>query len=200
MVKQERAARTRNALVQAAATRFDCDGYAGTSLNRISRDAGISMGALTFHFASKSELADAVGEMGRSATLAVLDDVDERPAEPLRQLVELTVALTRLLETDDTVRAAVRLEREHLGTSSWWSCWLPTVRRLLQQADEEQLLRSTARPEAVVALVTHLVGGAEMLLRHRPVAAAAKPVSSAALVGRVWSLVLTGIAVPERGA
>lgn len=193
MVKQERAARTRNALVQAAAAHFDRDGYAGTSLNRISKAAGISMGALTFHFASKGELADAVSEVGRSTTRAVLDDTDERPADPLRQLAMLTVALTRLLETSDTVRATVRLERERPGSSSWWSCWLPTVSRLLQQADEENLLRPTARPEVVVALVTHLVGGAEMLLRHRHTMAAGTPVSSAALVGRVWKLLLTGI-------
>ncbi|WP_228121232.1 helix-turn-helix domain-containing protein [Streptomyces fagopyri] len=57
MVKQVRAARTRQALVRAAAEVFADDGYALASLPAISRRAGVSTGALHFHFPSKDLLA-----------------------------------------------------------------------------------------------------------------------------------------------
>ncbi|MGV9266406.1 TetR family transcriptional regulator [Kitasatospora sp. NPDC003701] len=59
-MKQERAQHTRRALLRAAAGEFDRHGYAGTSLSRVSRAAGVTMGALTFHFPTKASLADAV--------------------------------------------------------------------------------------------------------------------------------------------
>src|SRR3989337_2793252 len=50
MVSQERAERTRQRLLQGAAAEFSLYGYGGTSLQRISKAAGVTMGALTFHF------------------------------------------------------------------------------------------------------------------------------------------------------
>lgn len=75
MVRQERAVRTRQALLDAAAEEFDRHGYEGTSLNRVCRAAGITIGALTFHFSTKAELADAVQSQGRIITRAALDSM-----------------------------------------------------------------------------------------------------------------------------
>ncbi|MFF2132901.1 TetR family transcriptional regulator [Streptomyces olivochromogenes] len=57
VVRQVRAVRTRRALVRAAAEVFAEDGYALASLPVISRRAGVSTGALHFHFPSKDLLA-----------------------------------------------------------------------------------------------------------------------------------------------
>ena len=65
MVKQERAARTRQALIQAAAEVFAEEGFVTASLSTISRRAGVSNGALHFHFANKGMLADAVEVIGQ---------------------------------------------------------------------------------------------------------------------------------------
>ena len=62
MVKQERALRTRRALVRAAAEVFAGEGFAPASLTAISRRAGVSNGALHFHFPNKKALARAVEE------------------------------------------------------------------------------------------------------------------------------------------
>jgi AcrR family transcriptional regulator len=61
MAKQERAVRTRNALIESAAQLFDQEGFEVVTLAAISARAGVSNGALHFHFASKAALADAVG-------------------------------------------------------------------------------------------------------------------------------------------
>ncbi|MFF1793793.1 TetR family transcriptional regulator [Kitasatospora sp. NPDC058263] len=71
-MKQERAQHTRRALLRAAAGEFDQHGYAGTSLSRVSRAAGVTMGALTFHFPTKASLADAVRADAVELTRAAL--------------------------------------------------------------------------------------------------------------------------------
>ncbi|MGW7049656.1 TetR family transcriptional regulator [Streptomyces avermitilis] len=60
-VRQERAIRTRNALIESAAALFARHGYEVVSLSTISARAGVSNGALHFHFPSKTALAEAVG-------------------------------------------------------------------------------------------------------------------------------------------
>src|SRR5258705_4564694 len=57
MVNQERAARTKRNLIRSAAEVFEREGYAAASLTVISSQAGVSNGALHFHFASKEDLA-----------------------------------------------------------------------------------------------------------------------------------------------
>ncbi len=57
---QERAAWTREGILQAAAETFETRGYLGTSLRDIVTRRDVSKGALYFHFQSKEALAIAV--------------------------------------------------------------------------------------------------------------------------------------------
>ncbi|MFB7943191.1 TetR family transcriptional regulator, partial [Streptomyces sp. NPDC056049] len=67
MSKQERAARTRYALIRSAAELFEQRGYAQARLAEISAGAGVSSGALHFHFENKAAVAQAVeNEASRS--------------------------------------------------------------------------------------------------------------------------------------
>ncbi len=67
MVKQERALRTRRALIHAGAQAFADEGFTAASLTAISRAAGVSNGALHFHFENKMALARAVEEEALAA-------------------------------------------------------------------------------------------------------------------------------------
>ncbi|MER7760765.1 TetR/AcrR family transcriptional regulator [Streptomyces sp. NPDC097619] len=196
MVKQERAARSRNSLVQAAAAQFDLDGYAGASLSRICKAAGISMGGLTFHFSSKEDLARAVEETGRASLQATVDRVYARTGLPLRRLVSLTLELARQVEEELVVRALLRLERERPGAPQWSALWHATARQLVQEAKDSGQLKATARPEAVASLAVHLVTGADVLARRARMPGASATESSAALLAGIWTLVLAGILAP----
>ncbi|MCX4687041.1 TetR/AcrR family transcriptional regulator [Kitasatospora purpeofusca] len=119
-MRQERARQTRRALLHAAATEFDVHGYEGTSLARISRTAGVTLGALTFHFPSKAALADAVRSEGAALTGAAV------PEAGVGGLVEL---LTRLLDEEPSVRAAARLSWEQPESAgNWHAAWGPELR------------------------------------------------------------------------
>jgi AcrR family transcriptional regulator len=196
MVKQERAARTRHTLVRAAAEQFDADGYAGASLAKISKAAGISLGAVTFHFSSKAELAEAVEQEGRAEVRAALHRMNVNSAPPLDQLSSLALELTRLIEQEDIVRAMLRLERERAGAAHWSDIWLPTADDLLRRAYDNGELRTTAHPEAMATLVVHLIAGAEIVLRRRRFVAAEQPESAVERLARIWQLVMTGVSAP----
>ncbi|MGK5497853.1 ScbR family autoregulator-binding transcription factor [Streptomyces sp. URMC 125] len=199
MVKQERAVRTRANVLRAAAAEFDRSGYDGTSLSKVSKAAGLSVGALTFHFSTKAELADAVLEEGWSVTRAALERVTKESAPPLRTIIDLTLELARLMEEEVSVRSAVRLARELPAVPPWSDGWLPTVRELLDEAHRTGQLREDALPTDVTTLVDHLASGAEAYLRSR-LASKSEYESAAARLERVWRLVLAGVSkegVPE---
>ncbi|MFE3854959.1 TetR family transcriptional regulator [Streptomyces griseorubiginosus] len=183
---QERAARTHDALIHAAAVEFDTRGYEGASLSRISKRAAASMGALTFHFATKRELAEAVRAAGQDAVTPVVHGAVSASGTPLEALAGLTVAVIRLLEHDVTTRAAARLERDGLPggqDARPVPGWADGVRLLLERAAASGDLRPGVPPDTAALLLTWLVEGS----RVEPRAVAGQHVD------QVWELVLHGV-------
>jgi AcrR family transcriptional regulator len=101
--RQDRAIRTRKILVEAAATVFDQRGYDAATIGEIISTAGVTKGALYFHFASKEELALAVLDA------QLEDDALPEPPLKLQQLVDAGMVLSHRLRHDPLVRASVRL-------------------------------------------------------------------------------------------
>ncbi|MEV0975853.1 TetR family transcriptional regulator [Streptomyces sp. NPDC049915] len=192
MAMQARAERTREALIRAAADVVDDNGYHGATLVAISRCARVSMGALTFHFASKSELAEALVERaariaGERAAGAVAGQVS-----PLRAVGELLQVLARLLDEDVVVRAGSLLARERPDiVPPWHSSWTPTLCRLLKEAEAAGELRRGARPSAVAGLVMYLLTAVEVQPRTDP---GQEFRGAAGAMSRLWPFVCHGIA------
>ncbi|MDX3537601.1 helix-turn-helix domain containing protein [Streptomyces sp. MB09-01] len=189
--------RTRNHLISVAAAEFDRNGYDGTSLSRLSRSADISIGAVTFHFSAKGELASAVENAGRSATRRVVEGVTARGGPALDTLSALVLALGRLVETDVAVRAAARLTQERVGAGpEWCCCWLPEVRELLERAAAQGQLDPEVDPRPVAVLTAHLVGGVVARARR---GRGGRPGEGAGELGELWWLVRRGIAATPAG-
>ncbi|MGW1619055.1 TetR family transcriptional regulator [Streptomyces sp. NPDC002172] len=159
MVKQVRAERTRQALVAAAAVEFDRQGYAGTSLSAVHRACGVTMGALTFHFSAKAELATAVCHEAEDVTRRAL----ARPAPDgaLQPVAEFTFAVVRLLDEEVTVRAAARLTQEQAVSFRWHAVWRTALREAVARTRE----RPGPEPEELELLALYLTAGAEAALR-----------------------------------
>jgi AcrR family transcriptional regulator len=186
---QERAERTRQRLVRAAATEFARHGYDATSLMRISKSAGVTMGALAFHFPSKIDLARAVYADGAAATRAAVVRVDRRDQNPLQAVIDIHHVLALVLVEDPTVRAAGRLSQEVTQVQGRWTdSWLPRVRQLLERAGRQHLLRPRAEPDLVTLLVRYVVSGIEMSARD-----GACPDHRRRLAA-IWDMVLPSIA------
>ncbi|GHF81634.1 ScbR family autoregulator-binding transcription factor [Streptomyces filamentosus] len=190
---QQRSERTRARLVGAAGELFDRHGYAQASLGDISRIAGVSKGALYFHFESKQELATAVQEAGcRLLEETVLALCREgRPA--LQTLIDTTHALAVWASTDPIVRAAFRLGRERAGGDrpvlNYHLVCSATAGRLLGRAAEEGALRPDVTEDAARTLVAGMVAGIEAAAWS-----GAPHPEIAAQLGQSWELVLRAIA------
>ncbi|MEA2517290.1 MAG: hypothetical protein QOG16_1128 [Actinomycetota bacterium] len=89
----QRRARTRGALLEAAARGFSKDGYSALTLERVAAEAGYSRGALYHQFASKEELA-----------LAVVAWVEETWWPVMAPLIS---------DADDPVEALIAVARNH---------------------------------------------------------------------------------------
>ncbi len=197
MVIQERSVRTRRRLVLAAAAEMYENGYEGATLAKICKSAQMSMGALTFHFSSKRELADAVRADARTITRNRLEQVGLAPSSALPALIRLTVGLAQLLETEVVVRSAARLARDCPSEDGWWGAWLPQVRHLLVEAQRRDELRPGVDLQVMGALVMHLVIGAEVFVRAGSGACEVPSLGAAAQVERMWEVVLRGVATPH---
>jgi AcrR family transcriptional regulator len=120
--RQERAERTRAALIHAAAEVFDQTGYHGAGLNAILRKAGITTGAMYFHFRSKEELARAV-IVHQAAELKW-----PRDGKGLQQLIDVCQYLAVQMSSNVLFRAGVRLAVEQSEVNlldysiyDWWA-------------------------------------------------------------------------------
>ncbi|MEU2392796.1 TetR/AcrR family transcriptional regulator [Streptomyces sp. NPDC007369] len=182
---QERASKTRQALLEAAADEFAERGYEGASLQGVVLRAATSIGSLTFHFGTKRALAEDVRKTGHARFGRCLQDLADA-ADPLRQLRTLIGCLARLAHGDPFVRAARRLEADRPeGVPPLAEAWLPVLRRLLDRADGAHRLRPGVSPEDAVALLAHLAEGA-MATHDAPRDA-------------VWDIVLHGLVADRTG-
>lgn len=161
MVKQERALRTRQALIRAGAELFAREGFVAASLSTISGEAGVSNGALHFHFESKRALARAVEDEALVRLRLVIEESLGRDGRALPALVDATYGLVDRIAEDVVVRAGFELgddpgRGESASLRREWQHWVEeTVRRAEQDG---WLARGVSADDAVTVVVAATVG------------------------------------------
>ncbi|MFD8739474.1 ScbR family autoregulator-binding transcription factor [Streptomyces sp. NPDC059618] len=155
--QQERAVRTRETLVRAAAEVFDEVGYDGASINKILERAGATTGAMYFHFKSKEELARAV-ILEQAADLRIPEG-----RGGLQQLLDMTAYLAVEMQRNILFRAGVRLAVEQGATGlqdyAIYEWWADQFRQELERAREMgQILPGVQEAEFARVLVGAYTG------------------------------------------
>ncbi|MGQ4403048.1 ScbR family autoregulator-binding transcription factor [Streptomyces hayashii] len=178
MALQERAVRTRRAVLVAAAAVFAEVGYEAATISEILARAGVTKGALYFHFSSKEELAQAV----------LASQLGAIPAVPTRELMlqqgldEAFVLAHLLAVGDPLVQGSIRLTVDQGARSDGLDRQAPMRGWIARNA--ELLGRAKDRGE---------------LLPHIDVDAAARMFVGAFTGVQVLSKIMTGHAdLPER--
>ncbi|ASU80633.1 TetR/AcrR family transcriptional regulator [Actinopolyspora erythraea] len=111
-MRQARARYSRWAIIEAASELFERKGADATGLTEICEVAGLSRGALYFHFEAKEELKAAVREHA-AATIDEYESTLLHDPRPVPVAIrDFTVAMLSLLETDVVTRAGVYLGSE----------------------------------------------------------------------------------------
>lgn len=196
MVRQVRAARTRQALVRAAAEVFADDGYALASLPAISRRAGVSTGALHFHFASKDALAREVESAAADSLRELAERCRSAAGTSLQSLVQATSSVLLAVATDPVVKAGFMLggdpsRKNGAGIVRWWRVW---VWDLVVQAQGEGELARDVSPDAAATAIVAAMAGFEAL------GAADRDWLTAERLAQFWAFILPRLAAPAQHA
>ena len=171
MSKPERARRGEDARGDLKQTAIDCFaryGYQGTSIDRIAREAGVTKGAIYYHYKDKDDLlsaavADRIAafeDRVRSACQGI------GPLESLRRVVAVSIehALSR-----DRPRFAIKLMVEAIDTHDplleemrgMMRRYRAFVRNIIRAGQDNGELRGDADADAIAAALTSAVIGAE---------------------------------------
>jgi AcrR family transcriptional regulator len=157
LAKQDRAIRTRQTILKAAAKVFEERGYQAATISEILTVAGVTKGALYFHFQSKEDLAQ-----------GVLGEQDQRLTVPRRmcrtqELVDIVLLHAYRLQTEPMVRAGVRLSLDQyahgLDRTGPFLRWSQVLGELLHGArDQGELLPHAVPSETAEVLVGSFAG------------------------------------------
>ncbi|MFI7285057.1 ScbR family autoregulator-binding transcription factor [Streptomyces anulatus] len=189
-LKQERAEQTRRALLLAAAEVFDEYGYAGASITRILKRAGVTAGALYFHFGSKEDLAKAVMNSQPDTIVPLL------AASGLQRLIDLTLVWSWQLQRDPLLRAGVRLTNEQSSidgslNADPYEKFRGIMSSCLDEARERGELQPGIEPAVVAEFVIAACTGMQM---YSNVVSGRRDLPER--TQQMWNLLLPGIAVP----
>jgi AcrR family transcriptional regulator len=190
MAQQERAIKTRRAIVEAAAALFGERGYNGTSTTDILDRAELTRGALYFHFPNKLAIADAV--------LATQEEALVLPEREIK--VQAVIALTYQyawgLMHDPVLRGVVRLSVEQATYRNQpddapYRVPEKAVLELMIQAEKRGELLPGTDPRAFAHFLVGAFTGTQLL----------SEVSTGRvdLVDRItdlWKFVLPGLVIP----
>jgi TetR/AcrR family transcriptional repressor of nem operon len=173
---QARAQRTRQQIIETAATAFAGRGFDGVALNDIVRASGLTKGAFYFHFASKEELALAafrakqkelaghLTERGQAAAAA------GQGAGALEALATLLRRRAELLAADPSLRCVTRLGGDLMtryGPGSEFAEFqelaLDLIGGLLAQGQREGCIRQDLPPRQTAETIFATIIGIDQL-------------------------------------
>ncbi|MER5836245.1 ScbR family autoregulator-binding transcription factor [Streptomyces sp. NPDC002130] len=192
MTKQDRAVRTRLALIRSAAEQFEDRGYVRAGLVQISAGAGVSSGALHFHFANKAAVAEAVEHAAADSLREAAERGRDGDGPALQRLVDLTHHVARVLCADVVVRAGLRLNAEG-GAGRARDLrreWRELVHGLLAEAERRGELAVGVTPQRTGAVVLAATTGIEVLAREDQGRLARPSLTD------LWQLLLPCVAAP----
>ncbi|UUU44961.1 ScbR family autoregulator-binding transcription factor [Streptomyces sp. NBC_00162] len=192
--RQERAEITRQAILDGAAVAFDRSGFDGTSLSDVVRHAGVTKGALYFHFQSKEALARTLMD---EQFQVVSQDVPAIENPGLQTIIDLTHQMAFGLRTNVRIRAGIRLVVEFGSFTrpepAPYNNWIDTCHDCLTPAQE----RGDVLPSLnVYDVSTFLVGSFTGIQVTSHVRTGREDLH--ARVIDLWNLLLPGIVPADR--
>jgi TetR/AcrR family acrAB operon transcriptional repressor len=166
----DEAARTREALVDAALVVFGKRGYAAATLDEIAERAGVTRGAVYHHFGGKPELFLLVLQEGWAEVMAPLNAHLEGDAPPLVRVRRFLVAYLTALERDPSLQTLLHMtmfpsegfpELAHSLDSKRDAIqeWTTSLTSVFTEAQRHGRLRAGLSPHDAAVIVVSFVYG-----------------------------------------
>jgi AcrR family transcriptional regulator len=112
MATTSRGARSRRAIVTAAAELFAERGFANASVNEVLDRVGLTKGAFYFHFETKEQLAHAVSASYHEWLLELQEQGSKLESDPLRRIPRVLLEASLAYRRDPVARGTTRLLEE----------------------------------------------------------------------------------------
>ena len=196
MATQARAIATRQKVVRSAADVFSRSGFKEARLDDILGEAGVTRGAMYFHFDSKEELAQAVIDRQHEISMAAVKDIAESGAPALDQLVMVCHEMARQIVEVPEVGAGIRLTLEQsavAGPVTPYQDWIDTCSALTEKAIQQGEVVETLDPAAFGAFVASAFTGVQLVAN---VLTGRRDLADR--VDSMWRIVLPGIVSSTR--
>ena len=192
MAQQARSEATRWKILTAAVELFGDTGYTSTGLGDVIERAGLTKGALYYHFDSKESLAEAIIAEAAARVWNAVDAINHAPSPGMEKVIHSSFVIAGIVTGDPLTRTGAQLMRA-LGEFSEKATQTYTgmqmlLTELVKQAGAEGDLRADVDPEVVGELLIATYLGAEQL------SIGTSTNDLAGRLQRAWSILLPAIA------
>jgi len=163
---KEEAAKTRKKIVRWAVGLFIKNGYENTSLNMIASKAGVTKGAIYWHFEDKDALLSEIMEFYDSQGAEAVPKVLAAKVSPLLKIKCLTYAHLPDFKTEEETANFMRLKYElsdlhrRRGRQPYSVFFVEKISELLKQAKSEGEVKKSINEDIASLSITLLITGA----------------------------------------
>ena len=160
---KEDAAKTKKKIVRCAVGLFIKNGYENTSLNMIASKAGVTKGAIYWHFEDKDALLSEIMEFYDSHAKELIPRVLEADVSPLLRIKCLTYAHLPDFETEKETANFMRLKNElsdlhrRQGKQPYAVFFVDKIAELLRQAKTEGEIDKSVNEDITSLSLTLLI-------------------------------------------
>lgn len=197
MVQQERARITRRKIMLGAADVIRRVGYANATLGDISEAAGVTKGALYFHFESKEDIARALIDEQHRITRGAAEAILTQDAPAVETMMRLCFDLAQRLTSDQIIRAGIRLTTDsstfEAPIQDPYRDWMATFEQLAARAAESGETTGAIPPDVFARFIIPAFTGVQLVSEtfdgrtHLP-----------ERVREMWEILLHALADPTR--
>ncbi len=188
MVKQARAVRTRRAVLEAAAHVIGSRGYQAATMAEIIQRAGVTKGAVYFHFTSKGALARAVITEQADPFLPQVSD------SRLQDAIDFTHRVALALRSDPLLQAGTRIAVETTFSDEPlvpYQAWTDIISTMFSEARDKGELLPGVVPDRAAEFFVAAYMGVQLFSR-----AATNRADLPERVTALWKHTLPGLASP----
>jgi AcrR family transcriptional regulator len=164
-LKQERARRTYAQILDAAAAVFAQKGFSRVTLLDIAEYAGVTKGAVYFHFDNKEAIAVEVSQQYYAAMRQLATDISVLGFSPLDEAVTLMLRMAAAIHDQHVFQAALRLHIEHFlidgKLPTPFVSYISLLTKLLEDASAQGQLPPDAEPAGLARVLVSAFFGAQ---------------------------------------
>ncbi|SEB73246.1 DNA-binding transcriptional regulator, AcrR family [Paramicrobacterium humi] len=167
MAQQQRAQATRQRILEAAADVVQRKGYLNASLSDIVEAAGVTKGALYFHYRSKEDIAHAIVDTQHARAREGAMGILERVTDPLRIMLEMCHDLSQRMQHDPITAAGIRLTTDtttfKTPVKDPYTDWMQTFAGLVRQGQAEGRFVPDIDPDSFGQFISPAYTGVQLV-------------------------------------